>query len=108
MSKLITPFRRPPAGRLARRRAGAGRPAGPGGAIPVIDEVQKAVGWSESVKRLWDEDTRARRPLKVVLLGSAPLLVQQGLTESLAGHQVDFVVRAGRARSAVEGESGRG
>ena len=47
--------------------------------------MQKASGWAESVKRLWDEDTRARRPLKVVLLGSAPLLVQQGLTESLAG-----------------------
>ncbi|HLH78259.1 MAG TPA: ATP-binding protein [Candidatus Binataceae bacterium] len=56
-----------------------------GGGILVLDEVQKAVGWSESVKRLWDEDTRAKRPLKVVLLGSAPLLVQQGLTESLAG-----------------------
>ena len=40
--------------------------AGPDGAILVLDEVQKAVGWSESVKRLWDEDTRARRPLKVV------------------------------------------
>jgi predicted AAA+ superfamily ATPase len=37
------------------------------------------------VKRLWDEDSRAARPLKVVLLGSAPLLMQQGLTESLAG-----------------------
>jgi hypothetical protein len=36
-------------------------------AQPVIDEVQKAAGWSESVKRLWDEDTRAKRPLKVVL-----------------------------------------
>lgn len=55
------------------------------GGHPLLDEVQKALGWSESVKRLWDEDTRARRPLKVVLLGSAPLLVQQGLTESLAG-----------------------
>jgi predicted AAA+ superfamily ATPase len=59
--------------------------AGPAGAILVLDEVQKAVAWSESVKRLWDEDTRQRRPLKVVLLGSAPLLVQPGLTESLAG-----------------------
>ncbi len=59
--------------------------AGKRGAILVLDEVQKAQGWAESVKRLWDEDTRARRPLKVVLLGSAPLLVQQGLTESLAG-----------------------
>lgn len=53
--------------------------------ILVIDEVQKAVGWSESIKRLWDEDTRAGSSLKVVLLGSAPLLIQQGLTESLAG-----------------------
>jgi hypothetical protein len=55
------------------------------GAILVLDEVQKAQGWSESVKRHWDEDTRAKRPIRVVLLGSAPLLVQQGLTESLAG-----------------------
>jgi hypothetical protein len=59
--------------------------AGREGGLLVLDEVQKAAGWSESIKRLWDEDTRARRPLKVVLLGSAPLLVQQGLTESLAG-----------------------
>ena len=50
-----------------------------------LDEVQKIPGWSETVKRLWDEDTRATCPLKVVLLGSAPLLVQRGLTESLAG-----------------------
>lgn len=55
------------------------------GAILVLDEVQKASGWAESVKRLWDEDTRCKRPLKVVLLGSAPLLIQRGLTESLAG-----------------------
>ena len=50
-----------------------------------MDEVQKLPHWSEAVKRLWDADARARRPLKVVLLGSAPLLVQRGLTESLAG-----------------------
>jgi predicted AAA+ superfamily ATPase len=58
---------------------------GPAGAVLVIDEVQKAAGWSESVKRLWDEDTRAGRRLHVVLLGSAPLLVEHGLSESLAG-----------------------
>ena len=58
---------------------------GPEGAILALDEVQKAAGWAESVKRLWDEDTRHRRPLKVVLLGSAPLLVRRGLSESLAG-----------------------
>lgn len=56
-----------------------------GGGVLVLDEVHKVPGWSETVKRLWDEDSRARRPLKVVLLGSAPLLVQRGLAESLAG-----------------------
>ena len=57
----------------------------PAGAVLALDEVQKVPAWSETVKRLWDEDTRARRKLRVVLLGSAPLLMQQGLTESLAG-----------------------
>jgi hypothetical protein len=56
-----------------------------GGAVLVLDEVQKIPGWSETVKRLWDEDTRRRANLRVVLLGSAPLLIQRGLTESLAG-----------------------
>ncbi|MBX3182792.1 MAG: ATP-binding protein [Polyangiaceae bacterium] len=55
------------------------------GALLVLDEVQKIPAWSETVKRTWDEDTRARTPLKVVLLGSAPLLLARGLTESLAG-----------------------
>ena len=55
------------------------------GAVLVLDEIQKISGWSETVKRLWDEDTRARRSLKVVVLGSAPLLIARGLTESLAG-----------------------
>lgn len=59
--------------------------AGKAGAVLVLDEIQKIPGWSEAVKRLWDEDTRARRPLKAVLLGSAPLMVARGLTESLAG-----------------------
>ena len=67
-----------------RARAAAATPGGTG-VVLVLDEVQKIPAWSESVKRLWDEDSRARRPLKVVLLGSAPLLMQQGLTESLAG-----------------------
>ncbi len=55
------------------------------GGVLVLDEIQKIPGWSETVKRLWDEDTRVRRPLRVVLLGSAPLRIAQGLTESLAG-----------------------
>jgi predicted AAA+ superfamily ATPase len=59
--------------------------AGANGAVLVLDEVQKVSGWSETVKRLWDEDSRKRRPIKVVLLGSAPLLIQRCLSESLAG-----------------------
>lgn len=58
---------------------------GPRGAVLILDEVQKIPDWSESVKRLWDEDTRLGIPLRAVLLGSAPLLVRDGLTESLAG-----------------------
>ena len=61
------------------------RDAGKRGALLILDEAQKIPGWSETVKRLWDEDSAARLPLRVVLLGSAPLLVQRGLTESLAG-----------------------
>ena len=63
---------------LASRAMGAG-------AVLAVDEIQKIGGWSEVVKRLWDEDSAAGSQLLVVLLGSAPLAVQQGLTESLAG-----------------------
>jgi len=51
----------------------------------IIDEIQKISNWSEIVKRLWDKDTRDERNLKIILLGSSRLLLQQGLTESLAG-----------------------
>lgn len=51
----------------------------------VIDEIQKITNWSEVIKRLWDEDSNAGRKLKVIILGPSRLLVQQGLTESLAG-----------------------
>ena len=51
----------------------------------LLDEVQKITGWSEIVKRLWDEDSARGFPLYVIILGSSPLLVQHGLTESLAG-----------------------
>jgi predicted AAA+ superfamily ATPase len=61
------------------------REGGQQGGLLVLDEAQKITAWSEVVKRLWDEDTAAGSALRVVLLGSAPLLVQRGLTESLAG-----------------------
>jgi predicted AAA+ superfamily ATPase len=53
--------------------------------ILVIDEIQKIDNWSETVKKLWDEDTRLKNNIKVILLGSSSLLIQKGLTESLAG-----------------------
>lgn len=60
---------------LASRRA----------AVLVLDEIQKISDWPEIVKRLWDEDTHSGSKLRVVLLGSSQLLLQKGLTESLAG-----------------------
>lgn len=51
----------------------------------IIDEIQKIDNWSEIVKKLWDEDTKLNLNIKVILLGSSRLLLQQGLTESLAG-----------------------
>lgn len=51
----------------------------------VIDEVQKISGWSEFVKKEWDADTFSNLNVKVVLLGSSRLLIQKGLSESLAG-----------------------
>jgi len=53
--------------------------------ILVLDEIQKIVDWTETVKKLWDEDGRNNIPVKAVLLGSSPLLLQQGLNESLGG-----------------------
>ena len=53
--------------------------------ILVVDEIQKIPHWSEMVKKLWDEDSRNNVKLKVILSGSSRLLLQTGLTESLAG-----------------------
>lgn len=61
------------------------RDAGPRGAVLALDEIQKIPAWAETVKGLWDEDAARGIPLRVVVLGSAPLLVQRGLSESLAG-----------------------
>jgi predicted AAA+ superfamily ATPase len=66
---------------IARVKAGESRT----GALLVLDEIQKVAGWSSVVKLLWDADTRSGIPLRVIVLGSSPLLIQSGLTESLAG-----------------------
>lgn len=51
----------------------------------VIDEVQKIHNWSENIKAEWDRDTREKRSIIVILLGSSRMLIEKGLTESLAG-----------------------
>jgi predicted AAA+ superfamily ATPase len=55
------------------------------GHVLVLDEIQKIGGWSDTVMGLWEQDRRQGCPLHVVLLGSAPLLMRRGLSESLAG-----------------------
>lgn len=67
------------AARLAARGTDSQRP------ILILDEIQKLPGWSETVKRLWDEDLRQGPPLRVVILRSAALTIEQGLSDSLAG-----------------------
>jgi hypothetical protein len=65
---------------IARLKAGENK----SGALLVLDEIQKVANWASVVKSLWDADTHSGLNLKVVLLGSSPLLLQSGLTESLA------------------------
>ena len=68
------------------RRTMISRPHGGGRrGVLVFDEIQKIPRWSEVVKKCYDEDVRTHRSLHVILLGSSSLLVQRGLTESLAG-----------------------
>ena len=56
-----------------------------GSAILVIDEIQKIANWSETVKKEWDADTFNDNNIKVLLLGSSRVLLEKGLSESLAG-----------------------
>ena len=56
------------------------------GFILVLDEAHRIRGdWSKAVKGLWDRDRWEGTPLHVVLLGSAPWLMQKGQSESLMG-----------------------
>ena len=55
------------------------------GHILVLDEIQKISRWSDAVKGLWDADRAEGLKLHVVLLGSSPLLMQKGMSESLTG-----------------------
>ncbi|MDE0158834.1 MAG: ATP-binding protein [Candidatus Dadabacteria bacterium] len=55
------------------------------GFVLALDEIQRIPQWSQTLKGLWDADRAQDCPLHVVILGSAPLLMQSGLNESLAG-----------------------
>ena len=55
------------------------------GFVLVLDEIHKIDGWSDVVKGLWDADRASGCPLRVVLIGSAPLLMKAGMDESLTG-----------------------
>lgn len=63
------------------------------GFVLALDEIQRVPGWAAAVKGLWDADRASGCPLHVVILGSAPLLMQAGLNESLMGRfePIDFV-----------------
>jgi len=54
-------------------------------ALFIVDEVQKIPDWSSLIKSQWDQDSREKTNLSVLILGSSPWLVQKGLSESLAG-----------------------
>ena len=66
---------------IARRKANESNQ----GFVLVFDEVQQIPQWTETVKGLWDADRAEGCPMHVVILCSAPLSMQQRLTESMAG-----------------------
>lgn len=74
------------------RKALREQPDGNRELLVIIDEIQKIPNWSETVKREWDADTHTGTNLKVILLGSSSLQIQQGLSESLAGRFEAFPI----------------
>jgi predicted AAA+ superfamily ATPase len=66
------------------RRAGAELDSKGGPVLLILDELQKVQGWSETLKILWD-GRNTKQDIRVLILGSSALLMQEGLTESLAG-----------------------
>lgn len=53
--------------------------------ILVLDEIQKVRGWSETLKWYWDQNRVSHYDIRLLVLGSSALLLQEGLTESLSG-----------------------
>jgi len=54
--------------------------------VLAIDEIQKIPKWSETVKKLYDQQKfQGEHNIQWILLGSSHWLLQKGLSESLAG-----------------------
>ncbi len=47
----------------------------------MLDEIQKVRGWSETVKRLWDEKKSKRGLVRSLLRAASALVVQRSLSE---------------------------
>ena len=61
------------------------RQVSPQNSVLVLDEIQKIDNWSSVIKGLWDADRANDCSMHVVILSSAPLLMKEGLNESLMG-----------------------
>ena len=57
-------------------------------AVLALDEIQGVPGWHHSVKGLWDEDQLMANNVKVVITGSAPLLLAKGAADKLLGRHL--------------------
>lgn len=64
--------------------------------VLVIDEIQKISDWSETVKKLWDEDSFRQINLKVILLGSSNMLLQKVSQSHLPGGLKLLLLLTGR------------
>jgi predicted AAA+ superfamily ATPase len=65
--------------RAVAEGASSGKPV-----LLILDELQKVRGWSETLKMYWDNRSTGQ-DIRVLILGSSALLMQEGLSESLAG-----------------------
>ena len=53
--------------------------------VLALDEIQGVPNWQDEVKALWDQDRNAGSDLKVVMAGSAPLLLAAAAADRLLG-----------------------
>lgn len=62
--------------------------------ILAIDEIQKIPNWSETIKRLYDQQKfSGETSVQLNLLGSSHWLMQRGLSESLSGRFEQWEIR---------------